>query len=271
MIPKDFQVLFDSIDAPAQFSDREWKRVLQYYYDDVWRPAKTLDSKDRQKVLDDIQQLQEWQPLAYVSGKAHFFGREFHVRPGVLIPRPETEELVEWAVQEVPQNSRVLDMGCGSGCIALTLALERPDLQLSAMDASEIAGEISRQNAQKFNQQVSLFLDDILHPSAFLLEQSWDAIMSNPPYVRPSETSDSILHEPEMALFTPEDDPLLFYRALCDYAEQCLLPSGRIFLELSEFYAKEIGQLFAGSAWAEYSIRTDLQGKPRMLCAIRAD
>lgn len=270
MIPKEFQVLFDPVDTPAQCSDREWKKVLQYYYDDVWRPAKTLESKDQQKVLDDIQQLQEGQPLAYVTGKAHFYGREFHVRSGVLIPRPETEELVEWAVQEVPQNSRVLDMGCGSGCIAVTLAMERHDLQLAAMDASEIAGEVSRQNARKFNQQISLFKDDMLHPSAFLLEQSWDAIMSNPPYVRPSESASSILHEPEMALFTPEDDPLLFYRAIRDYGETNLRSGGMVFLELSEYCAEEIGHLFSGDCWSTCTIRKDLQGKDRLLYALRA-
>ncbi len=270
MIPKEIQTLFDLVERPPEIPSQEWDRILRYYYDDAWRQMDRVEPVHRKQILDDVQQLQSGAPLAYVTGKAHFYGRIFSVRTGVLIPRPETEELVEWAIHNLPQNSRVLDMGCGSGCIALTLGLERPDLHISAMDASEIALEVTRENAQKWNQQITIFQDDMLHPSDFLLQQNWDAIISNPPYVRPSETSMSILHEPKLALFTPENDPLLYYRALRDYAEHVLSSGGQIFLELSEYFAKEIGHLFEGYAWDQCTLRSDLQGKPRMLRARKA-
>jgi len=270
MIPKEIQSIFDVVDCPPKIPSKEWRQILKYYYEDAWSLSDRVEAKHREQILDDLQQLHSGTPLAYVTGKSHFYGRVFSVRKGVLIPRPETEELVEWAKNNLPENSRVLDMGCGSGCIALSLGLERPDLQISAMDASEIALEVTRNNAEQWNLQVNLFKDDMLHPSEFLLQQSWDAIISNPPYVRPSETSSSILHEPKRALFTPEEDPLLYYRSLRDYAERSLSSEGQIFLELSEFFAKETQYLFEGSAWDQCTLRSDLQGKLRMLCAKKA-
>jgi len=270
VIPSEFKTIFSQIEIPRQYRKAEWEKLLEYYYDDRWRPQKAVsDTRDESIIRNDLIKLSESHPLAYVSGKAHFYGRVFEIAPGVLVPRPETEELVEWAIKELTKGSEVLDMGCGSGCIALTLAKERPDLKVSAMDASEAALEITRKNIERFDLSIKIEKDNILSPSDELLGKRWQCIISNPPYVRPSEASDTIQKEPDMALFTPEDDPLLFYRALCEYAEHCLQPSGMIYLELSEYFAQEIFEIFSKSEWRDCIIRKDLQRKPRMLRAIK--
>jgi len=270
MIPTDIKEIFAEIDRPSDIPAAEWNRILQYYYQDVWQGKGKLWKREKKKAHYDIQQLSDGFPLAYVTGIAYFYGRKYDVMPGVLIPRPETEELVEWVLEEAEEASKVLDIGCGSGCIGVSLKAQRSGLNLTAVDVSPIAIETTKKNASKLNTDIDVRKFDVLNPDKFPLGTNWDIIVSNPPYVLPSELAKSIKYEPELALLTSEDDPLLFYRHIESYAAANLGSRGRIFLELSEFYAEEILQLFQRSAWTDREIRRDLQGKKRMLRAIKA-
>lgn len=267
MIPRAFQQVFQQFSRPETLPEREWRTLLQYYYDDVWRSRRALQPEEIEGIKEDLSKLTIGIPLAYVTGKAHFYGRIFSVRSEVLIPRPETEELAEWAIQSLPPKARVVDIGCGSGCLGITLAKERPDIFVSAMDLSSEALEVTAENVRALEAELSLFQGDVLLPNKFMSGQAWDAIVSNPPYVRPSEFHASTRHEPALALYTPEDDPLLFYRALRRYGQDSLCSSGQLFLEVSEYFGEETRELFNGPSWDIVTLKKDLQGKNRMLYA----
>ena len=222
-------------------------------------------------VLRHIQQrLLQGEPVQYVLGVAEFGGRQFRVAPGVLIPRPETLELCQWVEEE--RGTTILDIGTGSGCIACTLAAELPEAQVTAWDISETALAIAQENAQRLGVQVKFEKQDALHPSPFTNPQ-WNIIVSNPPYVCEKERAAMERHvldyEPSLALFVPDDDPLLFYRAIADYARQSLTAGGSLFFEINPLYAEQLQSLLSSMSYHHIEVRDDQYGKPRMIKAQR--
>ena len=220
------------------------------------------------------QRLLEGEPVQYVVGETEFCGHRFHTAHGVLIPRPETEELCRWIVEEWKEESgkRLLDIGTGSGCIACTLAAELKEAQVGAWDISADALRIARGNAERLGVSVNFELVDALRPP-HPTPGSLDIIVSNPPYVCQQERADMerhvLDHEPSLALFVPDDDPLLFYRAIADYALQALRPGGRLYFELNCRFAHETADMLQQAGFSDVCIRKDQYGKDRFISACR--
>lgn len=214
--------------------------------------------------------LLRFEPLQYILGSARFLGRDFHVEPGVLIPRPETEELVERMLKEVPANARIVDIGTGSGCIAITLAKELPDAQIEAWDISEVALRVARQNAQAWQAKVNFVQRDVLKwtPEG---KGETDILVSNPPYVTESERADMDpnvrLYEPDGALFVPDKDPLRFYRRIGLLGRQLLTPGGKLYFEINRAYGQETAALLRTQGYTEVRTDKDLSGNDRFVTA----
>lgn len=208
-------------------------------------------------------------PAQYIAGRAFFYGRWFRVRPGVLIPRPETEELARWITEESDRAETILDIGTGSGCIAVTLAAELPAAAVSAVDISETALETARENAGANKVKVALTRCDILRDK---LEGRYDVIVSNPPYVTHKERAamhrNVLEYEPAQALFVPDDDPLLFYRAIARQGKQALKRGGALYFEINEAFGRETIALLLAEGYAGMELRADLSGKPRIVKAL---
>ena len=225
--------------------------------------------------------LEKAEPVQYVVGVAEFCGRPFHVEPGVLIPRPETGELCEEILEESGKRKeerdyqrggyQILDIGTGSGCIAITLALEIKEAKVTAWDISEKALHIAQENAKKLEADVTFEQQDILKLGEALNLIQWDVIVSNPPYVCEKEQATMakhvLEHEPHLALFVPDDDPLRFYRAIAQYAKEALKTSGLLYFELNSLYARETEALLQDLGFVETEIKQDMFGKQRFLKA----
>ena len=220
-------------------------------------------------------QLLDGEPVQYVLGEAEFGGRRFRVSPSVLIPRPETYELCQWCLPPMPTawQGRVLDIGTGSGCIACTLAAELPKATIMAWDISETALAVARENARSTNVSVSFERIDILDIPSSAYCEKWDIIVSNPPYICDQEKSAMerhvLEHEPHTALFVPDDDPLLFYRAISGYAWQTLKPGGTLYFEINPLYDKELELLLRSRGFTAVSSHQDQSGKTRFTKATR--
>lgn len=218
-----------------------------------------------------IEQLTAGRPVQYVLGAADFYGRRFAVREGVLIPRPETEELVAWVVRESAPTARILDIGTGSGCIAATLAAELPQAAVSALDISDEALAVAAENGRRLGVEVSWMQGDILQYESLAGTGPLDAIVSNPPYV--PERDRAAMHpnvrdyEPAEALFVPDDDPLCFYRAIARAGRQWLRTGGKLYFEIYHEAGETLGKLLEAEGYVEICLRQDLFGKDRMLCA----
>ncbi len=226
------------------------------------------------ELKEKMQRLADGEPVQYIVGTAEFCGRRFHVAPGVLIPRPETAELCQWIIEETRGGLPILDIGTGSGCIAITLALDIPNAEVEAWDISLEALTIAHKNANTLNANVTFKEKDIIKCSIapVLAEQKVSVIVSNPPYIVPSESSamsDSVLnHEPNIALFTPEDDPLKFYRAISDYAKTALLPQGKLYFEINPLFAQQLEVLLKEQGFGDITFKNDQYGKQRFVKAI---
>lgn len=215
-------------------------------------------------------------PLQYVTGKASFAGLDIHVEPGVLIPRPETEGLVELVSQcAKDQEVDVLDIGTGSGCIALALSNELPSSSVMAIDASEDAVRIAQENATRLALDVDICKMDVFSADMDSLIESngpFDVVVSNPPYIKESERKDmrrNVLdHEPEMALFVPDADPLVFYRRIARLCRAGLLASdGSLFFEINEALGKEMESMLRAEGFSKVEIHKDYVGKDRFAVA----
>lgn len=217
--------------------------------------------------------LMEGEPVQYVLGRAEFCGRWFSVRPGVLIPRPETEELCAWitADSKASASPKVLDIGTGSGCIAITLQLDMPESKVTAWDISADALDVARENAQQLGANVNFVKLDALNAKP---EGEWDVIVSNPPYICEKEKKDMAVnvleHEPHTALFVPDADPLLFYRAITRLAVQTLNKGGRLYFEINPIYADDTCHMMRAEGMTAVELRSDIYGKQRMAKGVKA-
>ena len=207
-------------------------------------------------------------PLQYVVGHTEFYGRRFAVREGVLIPRPETEELVDRIVREERGARRILDVGTGSGCIAASLALELPEAEVYAADVSDAALAVAAENCEALGARVMLRRADALEGLERVFPERFDLLVSNPPYV--PERDRAALHpnvrdyEPAQALFVPDEDPLRFYRAIARAGRTMLRPGGGLYFEIYEHAAEPLRALLAEEGYAAPEVRTDFRGKPRI-------
>lgn len=217
--------------------------------------------------------LTKGEPVQYVLGRAEFSGRWFNVRPGVLIPRPETEELCAWitADSKASASPKVLDIGTGSGCIAITLQLDMPESKVTAWDISADALDVARENAQQLGANVNFVKQDALNAKP---EGEWDVIVSNPPYICEKEKKDMAVnvleHEPHTALFVPDADPLLFYRAITRLAVQTLSKGGRLYFEINPIYADDTCRMMRAEGMTAVELRSDMYGKQRMAKGVKA-
>lgn len=210
-------------------------------------------------------------PVQYVIGSARFYGMDFNVNPSVLIPRPETEELVELILKENPQSDlRVLDVGTGSGCIAIALARNLRFPQVTALDVSSDALTVAAANAARLKTRINFVDDDIFRYNP--APDSFDIIVSNPPYICEKEKGDMedivLKHEPELALFVPDDDPLKFYRRIAFVGTVGLCDGGRIYFEINPLYAEQMKTLLKGMGYVDIRIIDDIERKPRFAVGV---
>ena len=231
-------------------------------------------SADDQAELEEIaQRLERHEPIQYVLGKAEFMGEWYAVEPGVLIPRPETEELVRWISLSKGEGVNILDIGTGSGCIAIALAAMYPEAKVTAWDISEKALEVARKNAKRLAVNVNFEQVDILANSQQPKANSYDIIVSNPPYIcnkeREAMEQNVLNYEPHEALFVPDEDPLLFYRAIAEYGKLALKPDGWLYFEINPLYAEPLRELLSTMSYHDIECKDDQYGKQRMIRARR--
>lgn len=230
----------------------------------------TLTTEQGTLLQGIIDRLRQGEPLQYIEGKAPFCGMEFAVNSSVLIPRPETAELVDWIVCEhATQQPRILDLGTGSGCIAIALSKQLPQATIEACDISAEALTVAKENARTNEAPVSFFTHDMLDLGT-PLPHSYDILVSNPPYIRQSEAADMSIQvtewEPHTALFVPDDDALRFYRAIAELGQtEALRPGGHIYVEINQALGKETVALFKSYEYKDVKLRKDIYGNNRMI------
>lgn len=234
-----------------------------------------LSSDEERNLEEIITRLQNGEPVQYVLGEADFAGRTFHVEPGVLIPRPETAELCQWIEEDVSsleadERKQILDICTGSGCIAITLGLTLPNSEVTGWDISEDALRIAQGNVEMLkagNVRIE-YQDALMLPKA---AETADIIVSNPPYICEKEKADMeknvLEHEPSIALFVPDEDPLKFYRAIAEYASSALKSEGALYFEINPIYEKETREMLEELGFKDIETKEDAFGKKRMMKA----
>ena len=253
-----------------------------------------LSSDEERNLEEIITRLQNGEPVQYVLGEADFAGRTFHVEPGVLIPRPETAELCQWIEEEVSSldaddPKQILDICTGSGCIAITLGLTIPNSEVTGWDISEDALRIAQGNVEmlkarnvRIEYQDALMLPkaaeaaeaaEISEAAESSLSKGWNIIVSNPPYICEKEKADMeknvLEHEPSIALFVPDEEPLKFYRAIAEYASSALKTGGALYFEINPIYEKETREMLQDLGFKDIETKEDAYGKKRMMKAMK--
>jgi release factor glutamine methyltransferase len=232
-----------------------------------------LSHEMRSRLDEIVGRINRFEPVQYILGEAYFYGRIFKVNPAVLIPRPETEELVRLVVEFVRKSNkrhcRILDIGTGSGCIAISLALELDDIEAHGTDTSEKALETASANAERLQASVAFLNHDVLTTK---LPFSIDILVSNPPYIGWNEfnamSKNVTEYEPKLALFVDAEDPLLFYKAIVLRAQESLTPRGLLAVEINERFGNEVQRLFIANNFDEVEIIRDTHGKDRIVKGI---
>jgi len=272
------------------YDSREIPSMAYLLASACWGMSKGKMLLQKQEILTDARQAQFYtilqelclgSPIQYILGNADFFRHQFLVNPNVLIPRPETEELVQWVVDEVRERVgdgeiggegegvRILDIGTGSGCIAISLKLEFPQTEVWALDVSFPALETARHNAEILDADVRFILADILAEHD-IVKGKFDLIVSNPPYITTNEKSlmraNVLDYEPEIALFVNEQEPLVFYQAIAAFSRQHLHPGGKLFFEINEAFGPDMIRLMEKCGFTAVELRKDMMGKDRMVC-----
>jgi len=265
--------------SSVEQSDDFLKRITQNYFG--WdavkfglEPDYQLSDFELSKLSLALRDLEREKPLQYILGTSHFMNLDFEVNSFVLIPRPETEELVEWILKNENDASpkTILDIGTGSGCIAIALKQGAPKWKISAVDVSENALSVAKKNAKNNELDVEFYLEDILD------EPSWpiglDIIVSNPPYVLPSEKgkmkNNVLAYEPDLALFVPENDPLLFYNRIIEFGQKNLNQGGALYFEINPIFVKELYSFLKNHNFESVEVRKDFLKKPRMIKAVKS-
>ena len=231
-------------------------------------PNKELEINDIDRI---IAELREWRPVQYIIGTASFDDMELAVSEGVLIPRPETEELVEWVASEAPHGAKIVDVCTGSGCIAIALSRRVKQSRVWGIDISKEALSIARRNAEKYAPTIELVEGDALVDFSQLIDEEVDVVVSNPPYIPNSDREfmrrNVTEHEPSIALFVEDDDPLLFYRSIARTALRMLRLGGKLYFEIYENYATEMVDMLTNEGFVNVVVREDFRAKQRMVCA----
>ena len=269
----------------SRYPEREAKAVIRYLLevgyglsmaDIISGAAESIPSDEMGKKL---RRLLNGEPVQYVVGKAEFGGRIFRVTSDVLIPRPETYELCQWLEEEErgkrkeERDFSILDIGTGSGCIAITLALDMPQAKVEAWDISADALTVARENAQELQAKVKFEQVDVLSSLPAHGGLGWVSIISNPPYICQKEAVEMeqhvLDHEPHQALFVPDEDPLLFFRAIARLGQKALHKDGRLYFEINPAYHQELTKMLDEMGYSEIETRKDLFGRNRMIKAKR--
>ena len=229
--------------------------------------SEAIPSEITSKYKNALERLKRSEPIQYIIGSTEFYGLPFVVNQDTLIPRPETEELVEWILENKRKKVKILDIGTGSGCIAIALAMMNPEAEVTALDISKKALDIARKNADRNDVEVGFLQTDIL--TVTTLPDHYDIIVSNPPYVREQEKNlmhdNVLLYEPDSALYVSEADPLKFYRAICRLALHHLKPDGVLFFEINEYLGKEMESLLTEEGFQNIEVHRDFRDKDRFI------
>ena len=264
--------LYGAIEAESLFNIalgelKGWKRI-----DLAMQPDAELSGEEIEYWNDVLEQLEQHKPIQYIFGRAHFYGMDFEVNSNTLIPRPETEELVQWIIteNEFKGQIKILDIGTGSGCIAITLAKNLSEASMTAIDVSTEALAVAKRNAVSNGVEVDFIQKDILE--AELLQETYDVIVSNPPYVRhmeKGEIKDNVLqYEPHLALFVEDNDALLFYRKIALLAKNHLTADGKLYFEINQYLGAETVEMLESYGYNKVELRKDIYGNDRMISCI---
>lgn len=264
----------------SRYAEREtlglYYRIVEYVtglkkVDVILTPMAKITSEQSSEIAEIVNRLKLGEPIQYIDNTAYFLEHSYFVDESVLIPRPETEELVKWVLdQHSDEAVKVLDIGTGSGIIPISLAIKRPNWTVLACDISNEALVTARRNAREILSQtdVAFYHEDILNPKSHF-NSSLDIIVSNPPYVLEADKllmNDNVLkYEPSTALFVPNEDPILFYKAIVKYALTNLKKRGCLYFEIHESYAKQVENCLNDNGFESVTIKEDMQGKPRMI------
>ena len=226
-----------------------------------------------------VEELLQHKPVQYVLGEAWFADMKLMVNKSVLIPRPETEELVEWMSEDIKKSGNaeisLVDVGTGSGCIAIAMKKKLPGLKVSAIDVSKDALEVAKLNSLKQKTNVQFFHLDFLNENEWNSLEKYNIIASNPPYIKESEAADMqknvLQYEPHLALFVPDENALTFYEAIARFSGEHLKPDGSVYVEINEALGDQVVELFAKNGLSKIILKKDLQGKDRMVKATRTN
>jgi len=272
-----YKFVFDKITLEDERENRQITEIILEYFLDVDRTSILVDApiippSDEMKyeLKKVVKRVNLHEPIQYILGETKFYGFDFFVTPGVLIPRPETEELVDLIQQQfMPSDQpKILDIGTGSGCIAITLSHLLPNALVSALDVSQEAIETAKDNIIENQVEVQLMRGDILKDD---LPDKYDVIVSNPPYITEQEKelmSENVLgHEPHLALFVPNEKPLLFYERIADLGLQHLNEKGRLYFEINEQFGNQTADMLKDKGYKNVEIIKDLQEKDRIIKA----
>lgn len=232
----------------------------------------TISPANLAQITEIVNRLIQFEPIQYILGETEFYGLPLKVNAAVLIPRPETEELVDWIINNKPPLSPIiLDIGTGSGCIPIALSKKLPEASVDGWDISNEALKVARENAELNKAKVNFSYADVLNQSYPVQPQKYDIIVSNPPYVTVSEQlsmlKNVIDYEPHIALFVPDTDPLIFYRAIADIAINQLKQGGKLYFEINEQFGNETADLLSLKGFKNIIVKKDINGKVRMLRA----
>ena len=244
----------------------------------VMQPEYTISKEEEQPLFEALSRLKLEEPIQYIIGETEFFGLVFKVNQNTLIPRPETEELVQWIIEDYKDNLeqiKILDIGTGTGCIPISLAKNLPKAKVKALDISTKALEVAKQNAKLNAVEVDFIELNILetcHPELDSASQKFDVIVSNPPYVRELEKAEMkgnvLKHEPELALFVDNTNPLIFYKAITEFATHSLKAGGTLYFEINQYLGAEMIQLLEDFNFKDIELKKDMFSNNRMIKAI---
>ncbi|MCP4520395.1 MAG: peptide chain release factor N(5)-glutamine methyltransferase [Cytophagales bacterium] len=282
---KATQEILQQISSQIQeiYEEREAQNIAQWLTEDLFKISQfqilnnesiPWNENKEQSLSEAIERLKQYEPLQYISQQADFFGHTFKVSPNTLIPRPETEELVALILSETNNQDalNIVDIGTGTGCIPITLQSKLKRAQIYGLDISQKALEVAQENNKLHQTNVDFQRKDILAEDLKTLP-SLDIIVSNPPYIKEEEKKEmakNVLdHEPHLALFVPNDSPLLFYIRITELAQQSLKKGGKLYFEIHESYGQETAQMMKSKGFEQVEIIQDLQGKDRIVKGIK--